>query len=73
MSSAIRNSLKSIFTDPESQQNLTCHEVKHPTSLVKIVIHTMLTGRVVYQIMLTQCPMSDVRTIHGSTDVTPKG
>ena len=38
MSSAIRNSLKSIFTDLGSQQTFTCHEIRHPIFLMKMTI-----------------------------------
>ncbi len=70
MTSAVRNSLKSVFFDPGDQPNLMCYKIKDPTSLMKIVIHnkdnskrlpqnleegnTMWKGCVVYQIMLIQ-------------------
>ena len=88
MTSAVRICLKS-FTDPGDQTNLVCYAIRHPIPLREMLAATtensrrplqnceewnrMLNVCRVYEIILKQCPMSDVRTMKGSADVTPNG
>lgn len=87
MTGAIRNSLKSVAA-PGDQANLKCYEIRHPNSRMEMVAVTtdnskrlpqnlgkrnrMLTECMVYQIILRQYPMSDVRTIKRIRRCDPK-